>query len=117
MNLIQIIGFQGLAQAAPAGASAQEGPGGMSILLMYGLLLVGMYFLLFAPQRKRQKELEKLQSSLAVGDLVIAAGGIYGKVVSIKDDRITLELESGRMAVHKSSVMGKAEDAAKAVQS
>ena len=117
MNLIQIIGFQGLAQAAQDGTAAQGGPGGMSILLMYGLLLVGMYFLLFAPQRKRQKELEKLQSSLAVGDLVIAAGGIYGKVVSIKDDRITLELESGRMAVHKSSVMGKAEDAAKAVQS
>ncbi|MFM9147758.1 MAG: preprotein translocase subunit YajC [Verrucomicrobiota bacterium] len=112
MNIIQTIGYQGLAQAAPAA----EAPGGMSILLMYGLLLVGMYFLLFAPQRKRQKELEKLQSSLAVGDLVVAAGGIYGKVVSIKDDRITLELESGRMAVHKSSVMGKAEDAAKAVQ-
>ena len=46
MNLIQIIGFQGLAQAAPAGAPAQEGPGGMSILLMYGLLLVGMYVFL-----------------------------------------------------------------------
>jgi len=116
MNLIQSIGFQWLAQAAPAGAPAQEGPGGMSILLMYGLL-AGMYFLLFAPQRKRQKELEKLQSSLAVGDQVLAAGGIYAKVVSVKEDRITLEIDSGRMTVHKSAVMGKAEDAAKAVRS
>lgn len=111
MNLIQTIGFQGLAQAAPAGAPAQEGPGGMSILLMYGLLLVGMYFLLFAPQRKRQKELEKLQSELSVGDKVLAAGGIYGRVVSIKDDRITLELDSGRLVVHKSAIMGKDADA------
>ncbi len=74
---------------------------------MYALLFVGMYFLLFAPQRKRQKELEKLQSALAVGDEVLAAGGIYGRVVSIKEDRVTLELDNGRMTVHKSAIMGK----------
>lgn len=74
---------------------------------MYALLFVGMYFLLFAPQRKRQKELEKLQSALAVGDEVLAAGGIYGRVVSIKEDRVTLELDNGRMTVHKSAIMGR----------
>jgi preprotein translocase subunit YajC len=78
---------------------------------MYALLFVGMYFLLFAPQRKRQKELEKLQSDLAVGDKVLAAGGIYGRVVSMKDDRVTIELDSGRMTVHKSAIMGKDADA------
>ncbi|MFM9167195.1 MAG: preprotein translocase subunit YajC, partial [Verrucomicrobiota bacterium] len=41
---------------------------------------------------------------------MLAAGGIYGKVVSVKEDRITLEIDSGRMTVHKSAVMGKAED-------
>ncbi len=78
---------------------------------MMGLMMAGMYFLLIAPQRKRQKELEKLQSDLAVGDKVLAAGGIYGRVVSIKEDRITLELDSGRMSVHKSAIMGKDADA------
>ncbi len=81
---------------------------------MMALMMAAMYFLLIAPQRKRQKELDKLQSELAVGDKVLAAGGIYGRVVSIKDDRITLELEAGRMVVHKSAVMGK--DAESAVQ-
>jgi preprotein translocase subunit YajC len=81
---------------------------------MMVLMMAAMYFLLIAPQRKRQKELDKLQSELAVGDKVLAAGGIYGRVVSIKDDRITLELEAGRMVVHKSAVMGK--DAESAVQ-
>lgn len=115
MNTIQTIIIQGLAQAqaaptAPA-AGGQEQSGGWTILVMYALLFVGMYFLLFAPQRKRQKELEKLQSELSVGDKVLAAGGIYGRVVSIKDDRITLELDSGRLVVHKSAIMGKDVDA------
>ena len=112
MNIIQTVVIQGLAQAQPAaGAPQAEQGGGWSILIMYALLFVGMYFLLFAPQRKRQKELEKLQTELAVGDKVLAAGGIYGRVVSIKDDRITLELDSGRLVVHKSAIMGKDVDA------
>ncbi|NBV47716.1 MAG: preprotein translocase subunit YajC [Verrucomicrobia bacterium] len=112
MNIIQTVVIQGLAQAQPAaGAPQAEQGGGWGILIMYALLFAGMYFLLFAPQRKRQKELEKLQSELSVGDKVLAAGGIYGRVVSIKDDRITLELDSGRLVVHKSAIMGKDVDA------
>jgi len=112
MNIIQTVVIQGLAQTqSAAGAPQTEQGGGWSILIMYALLFVGMYFLLFAPQRKRQKELEKLQTELAVGDKVLAAGGIYGRVVSIKDDRITLELDSGRLIVHKSAIMGKDADA------
>ena len=112
MNIIQTVINQGLAQSAGTTTSAadQQG-GGWTILIMYALLFVGMYFLLFAPQRKRQKELEKLQSDLSVCDKVLAAGGIYGRVVSIKDDRITLELDSGRLVVHKSAIMGKDADA------
>ena len=112
MNIIQTVVIQGLAQAqAGAGAQGEQASGGWTILAMYALLFVGMYFLLFAPQRKRQKELEKLQSDLAVGDKVLAAGGIYGRVVSLKDDRVTLELDSGRLTVHKSAIMGKDVDA------
>ncbi len=112
MNIIQTVVIQGLAQTQSAAGTPQaEQGGGWSILIMYALLFVGMYFLLFAPQRKRQKELEKLQTELAVGDKVLAAGGIYGRVVSIKDDRITLELDSGRLVVHKSAIMGKDADA------
>jgi len=112
MNIIQTVINQGVAQAqAGAGAPGEQASGGWTILAMYALLFVGMYFLLFAPQRKRQKELEKLQSDLSVGDKVLAAGGIYGRVVSIKDDRVTIELDSGRMTVHKSAIMGKDVDA------
>jgi preprotein translocase subunit YajC len=109
MNIIQTVINQGLAQNPPTGAT-QEAFNPASLLFPL-LMLAGMYFLLIAPQRKRQKELEKLQSDLAVGDKVLAAGGIYGRVVSIKEDRITLELDSGRLVVHKSAIMGKDVDA------
>ncbi len=104
MNIIQTVVIQGLAQTPP-----EQSP--WPSLIMMALMMAGMYFLLIAPQRKRQKELEKLQSELSVGDKVLAAGGIYGRVVSIKDDRITLELDSGRLVVHKSAIMGKDADA------
>jgi len=107
MNIIQTVINQGFAQQPPAGVEPSPWP----TLIMMGLMMAGMYFLLIAPQRKRQKELEKLQSELAVGDKVLAAGGIYGRVVSIKDERITLELDSGRLVVHKSAIMGKDADA------
>ena len=110
MNIIQTVINQGLAQAQGGAAGAGE-QSPWPTLIMMGLMMAGMYFLLIAPQRKRQKELEKLQTELAVGDKVLAAGGIYGRVVSIKDDRITLELDSGRLVVHKSAIMGKDVDA------
>ena len=109
MNIIQTVVNQVIAEA-PSAAGAPEGFQWQGLLFPI-LMLAGMYFLLIAPQRKRQKELEKLQSDLAVGDKVLAAGGIYGRVVSIKDDRITLELDSGRLVVHKSAIMGKDADA------
>jgi preprotein translocase subunit YajC len=108
MNTIQTVINKALAQV-PAGGAGDQSP--WPTLIMMGLMMAGMYFLLIAPQRKRQKELEKLQSDLAVGDKVLAAGGIYGRVVSIKEDRITLEIDSGRLVVHKSAIMGKDVDA------
>ncbi len=106
--------FVAQASAAPA-AGAAESPSWMP-LLAYLLLFAAMYFFLFAPARKAQKEREKIQSGLQSGDNVITSTGIYGRVVGISDDRVTLELESGRMAVHKSAIAGKAEDGGKVLQ-
>jgi preprotein translocase subunit YajC len=121
---IQTVICQVLAQATPpttvpaaaaATQGAQEQSGWMPLAMML-LMFAGMWFLLIAPQRKRQKEMEKLQNELAIGDNVLAAGGIYGRVVAIKESRVTLELEDGRLTVHKSAIAGKADDASALVQ-
>lgn len=78
------------------------------MLLFYGLLLVGMYFLLIAPQRKKQKEHQKMMSELKQGDNVITAGGIYGTITNVKDDTFTVRLGEGiKVEVGKAYILAK----------
>jgi preprotein translocase subunit YajC len=50
-----------------------------------------MYFMIFLPQRKRDKKAKELMSALQVGNMVVSIGGITGKVINIKDDEVTVE--------------------------
>ena len=78
-----------LAQAAaPAAGPADMIKGMLPIILMFG----AMYFLLIAPQRKKQKELEKMIAGIKSGDEVLTSGGIFGVVTSVKDDRFIIRV-------------------------
>ncbi|MBQ4333000.1 MAG: preprotein translocase subunit YajC [Clostridia bacterium] len=71
----------------------------MAALIQFGplvLIIVVMYFLMIRPQQKKQKEEQKMRNSLRVGDELTTIGGIKGRVVSIKDDTITLETGNDR---------------------
>lgn len=46
-----------------------------------------MYFMMFRPQQKRQKEMQQMLDSLQVNDKVLTSSGIYGRVVSLKPDK------------------------------
>ena len=78
------------AQEAPPPSG--PGIGGMLIPL---LLIVGMFFLMTASQRKKQKEHKKLMDSLATGDEVLTTGGIFGTVTNVKPDRVVLKIAEG----------------------
>lgn len=99
-----------LAQAsAPASSSASSsgGPfgGGAGIIVFYGLIFVAFYFLLIAPQRKKQKEHAKMLGALGTGDEVVTAGGIYGEITNVKDDRFVIRIAEGvKIEVGKSFV-------------
>ncbi len=80
-----------LAQAAPA-APAPSGAAGLMQFLPLVLMFAAMYFLLIAPQRKKQKEHEKMLGSLAAGDEVVTAGGIYGVITQVKEDRFVVRI-------------------------
>ena len=56
------------------------------------LMFAAMYFLLIAPQRKKQKEHEKMLTRLQPGDEVVTTGGIYGTITSVKDDRFVVRI-------------------------
>ena len=53
------------------------------------------WFVLIRPQRRRQAAHQSLLAGLGAGDEVITAGGVFGKVRSIEDDHIVLEIAPG----------------------
>jgi preprotein translocase subunit YajC len=74
--------------------------------LFLGLMLAAMYFLMIAPQRKKQKELEKMLTALTSGDEIVTTGGIYGTITNVKDDRFVVRIaDNTKIEVGKSFVL------------
>ena len=65
-------------------------------LLMYGGIIVALYFIMIHPQKKREKALSNMRNNLKSGDTVITISGIHGKVVRIKDETITIEINADK---------------------
>jgi len=87
-----------LAQAAPSS-------GGPMQLLFPVLMVAAIWFLIIAPQRKKQKEHAKMLETLGAGDEVITAGGIYGEITNKKDDRFVIRIAEGtKIEVGKSFI-------------
>jgi preprotein translocase subunit YajC len=57
------------------------------------LVFVIFYFLIILPQRKRQRALDAMLDNLKPGDKVVTTGGIYGTIVSVREDKRTVQLK------------------------
>ncbi|HZT84810.1 MAG TPA: preprotein translocase subunit YajC [Gaiellaceae bacterium] len=66
--------------------------GGSSFFLIIIVAFLLLWLIVVRPQRKRQTQQQQMLSDLRVGDEVLTAGGIYGTVARIDDDRITVEI-------------------------
>ena len=64
-------------------------------LIIFPLLMVGMYLLLVRPQQRRMKAQRALIATVAAGDRVVTAGGLIGTIRVLTDERATLEVASG----------------------
>ena len=94
MTITEISIFFPLAQGASGG-------GGFGQFLPIIFLFVGMWFLIIAPQRKRQKAHDKMLSELRTGDEIVTSGGVYGTITNVKEDRFcgpspTIKIELGK---------------------
>jgi len=70
------------------------------------LIIVVFYFFMIRPQMKRQKDLKSYRESLNKGDKVVTTGGIYGKVLDIKDQTVTVEIaDNVRIKIDKSAIL------------
>jgi preprotein translocase subunit YajC len=95
------------AYAMAGGAEQQAGGSGMEGIVMLVIMFAIFYLLLIRPQQKRAKQHKELVESLKVGDQVVTAGGIHGKVAAVQDTLVTLEIASNvKVKVNRSSVVG-----------
>lgn len=94
MNELLLTLTEAAATAAEAGAGEQPQTttaGALVGSLLPLILMVAVfYFLLIRPQRKKDKKTKEMLNSLKPGDRVCTIGGIYGTIVAIKDDTVTL---------------------------
>lgn len=63
------------------------------------VLLVVFYFFMIRPQKKQEKEANSMRNNLKVGDEVTTIGGIIGKIVSIKEETVTIETGHDRSKI------------------
>ena len=71
---------------------ASGGGGGSVFFLLIILALGAMWLIVIRPQRRKQKMQQSMQSELAVGDEILTAGGVYGKVTEIGEDEVQVEI-------------------------
>ena len=76
------------------------------------LIVVVFYFFMIRPQMKRQKEIRTFRESLAKGDKVVTTGGIYGRIVEVKETHIILEIAKDvQIKVDKNGIIKDMSDA------
>ena len=93
-----------LAQAQPAAPSA-AGPNPLASFIPIILIFIIMYFVLFRPQMRRQKELRALVSALKTGDRVVTASGIHGMITNVKETTVTVKVaDNVKIEMEKSAV-------------
>ena len=74
------------------GGTQQQGGGIWGTLIMVAVLVLVFYFFMIRPQKKKDKQIKDMLANLKKGDRVCTIGGIYGTIVNIKDDTVTLSI-------------------------
>jgi preprotein translocase subunit YajC len=85
-------------------AAGAPPPGGSSLVSLLPFLFIfgAMYFFMIAPQRKKQKEHDKMIAALESGDDIVTNGGIFGTITNVKDDRFVVKIaENTKIEVAK----------------
>ncbi len=94
-----------MAFAEDAGGFTSPGMSGLLNIAPLILLFVVFYFLLIRPQQKRAKEHKEMLQNIQKGDNVVTTGGIHGKVTSVAEDTITVEIaDNVRIKVSKEAI-------------
>lgn len=81
--------------AADAAVQPNAGASLITMLVVYGLFFLAIWFFFFRPQGKERKRMAAMLAALEVGDCVLTTSGFYGIVIDIDNDANTVIVEFG----------------------
>ena len=90
-----------------SGMSGLNSQGGL-VLIIYVVIIGGMFYLLSRPQKKEQKRLQAMLAELAIGDTILTTSGFYGVVIDIEEDTVIVEFGNNkncRIPMQKSAIV------------
>lgn len=91
------------AQTSPGGTASPAG--GFGFFVPFIFIFVIMYFIMIRPQMRRQKEQQKLVSSLKTGDRVVTSSGIHGLISNVKDSTVIVKVaDNVKIEMDKSAI-------------
>ena len=94
-----------VAYAEEAAPAATGGAAGFLSFLPIVAFIAIFYFLLIRPQQKSAKLHREMLGKVEKGDTIVTRGGIYGKVVSVKEDSLTVEIaDNVQVKIERSAV-------------
>lgn len=84
-----------------SGTSSNAGSTGSiwGSVIMIVIFIALMYFMLIRPQKKQQKKEKEMRENLQIGDEIVTIGGIFGRVVSLKEDSLVIESSGDRSKI------------------
>lgn len=66
------------------------------LIIVYAVILGGMWFLMMRPQKKEQKRIQMMLAEMAVGDTVLTTSGFYGVIIDITEDDVIVEFGNNK---------------------
>lgn len=90
-------------------AAAAAGGSGAFLIFYIVILVAFFYFAMARPQKKEQKRMDAMLSSLAIGDSIMTTSGFYGVIIDIDEEDQTIVVEFGsnkncRIIMNKTAV-------------
>jgi preprotein translocase subunit YajC len=92
-------------------ADGAQNTGGafMSMIIPFALMFVLLYILIIRPQRKKEQQRIQMIQNVNKNDHILTTGGIYGTVLSVKDNEVTLKIDDSnntKVRLAKSAIIG-----------
>ncbi len=102
LSASSVFAMGGPAQGQDTGSSM------ISMLVMFGAVILIMYFLMIRPQQKRQKEHQNMLNSIKKGDKIITSAGIHGTVKDIDGNQMHIQIaDNVVIKIDKAAVVNK----------